>query len=193
MFIKDNHKADDTILVSKLSAGCTDAFDALYDKYWIEVYTSAFKRLQDSDLSKDVTQDVFLQLWEKRTSLQIENLPSYLYVAVRNKVYNLTKKEKRHVAIQKLFADLTFHCDQADAEVIKKEFLNAYQAVFDQLTPKQKKVFELRYTDDLSSDAIAERLNISKKTVQNHLSTAVTRLRSAVTTVSILIVIASNR
>jgi len=189
MFIKGNAKVNDKLLLLQLKEGSRKAFNALYDQYWSAVYAAAYKRLQDQDLAKDITQDVFLQLWAKRDTLQIENLQAYLYTAIRNKVYNIFEQQRKFTPVPDLFAILSERGDQADAELLKKEFLHAYNTLLESLPATQRKVFRMRYDQGLSTEDIAAQLNISRKTVQNHLSSAVTRMRSSLTAISLLMVL----
>lgn len=189
MFIKGGAKVNDKLLLLQLKEGSRKAFDALYDQYWSAVYAAAYKRLQDEDMAKDIAQDVFLQLWAKRDTLHIENLPAYLYTAIRNKVYNIFEQQRKFMPVPDLFASLAERDDQADAMLLKKEFLRAYEALLESLPVTQRKIFRMRYDQGLSTEDIAAQLDISRKTVQNHLSSAVTRMRSSLTTLTVLLVL----
>lgn len=59
----------------------------LYEKHWDKVYSQSFKKLNDPDLAKDITQDVFVYLWLHLEGNHIENLQAYLFSAVRNNVF----------------------------------------------------------------------------------------------------------
>ena len=189
MFIGEDDKVQDKLLLLKLKEGNTDAFDALYEKYWKEIYTAAFKRLQDPAQAKDITQDVFLQLWLKREENNIDNLPAYLFTATKNKVYNWMEKERRFTPVPELLLQLKTSHDQTDAEILRKEFMKAYEALIDTLTQSQQQIFRMRYQQDLSTSEIAELLDISRKTVQNQLGKAVAQLRASLLLVSLVILI----
>src|ERR1700744_5588133 len=188
MFITGDAKINDELLLLQLGEGSKDAFKALYDKYWKVVYAAAYKRLQDEDLAKDVTQDIFLQLWARRESLEIRSMAAYLHTAVRNKVYNVFEAQRKFTPVPDLFASLSSRGDQADSELLKKEFINAYQRLIDKLPATQKKVFQMRFNEGLSTEEIAEQLNISRKTVQNNLSSAVSGMRSSLTAIALLLI-----
>ncbi|MFA4870100.1 MAG: sigma factor [Pedobacter sp.] len=70
------------------------AFDKLYGRHWRSVYDVAYKRLKDQNTSKDIVQDIFVDLWDKRKSKQIIDLVPYLHTAVRYKIYSLLAKNK---------------------------------------------------------------------------------------------------
>jgi RNA polymerase sigma-70 factor (ECF subfamily) len=189
MFMGEDDKVQDKLLLLKLKEGNTDAFDALYEKYWKEIYTAAFRRLQDPAQAKDITQEVFLQLWLKREENKIDNLPAYLFTATKNKVYNWMEKERRCVPVSELLLQLKTSHDQTDAEILRKEFMKAYEALIDTLTQSQQQIFRMRYQQDLSTSEIAELLDITRKTVQNQLGKAVAQLRASLLLASFVILI----
>jgi RNA polymerase sigma-70 factor (family 1) len=183
MFTKDD-SVDDKLLLLKLKEGNREAFDVLYEKYWQGIYAAAFKRLQDSDQAKDMTQDVFLQLWLKREESDISNLSGYLYTSVKNMIFNWMERERRFTPVPELLLHLKVSMDKADAGILLKEFMQAYEALIATLTPSQQVIFRLRYQQDLSTTEIAEQLDISRKTVQNQLTKAVAQLRASLTLIS---------
>ncbi|MNJ98309.1 ECF RNA polymerase sigma factor SigK [compost metagenome] len=186
--INDN-KAGDKLLLLQMQEGSSSAFDALYDKYWEDVYAAAYKRLRDAAYAKDITQDIFLQLWLRRTEIDIENLGSYLFTSVRNNVFKWLDKEQRYTPISELLLQLETAKDQSDGLLLKKELMERYEVIINALTPGQKEIFKLRYHDDLSTNEIADRLNISRKTVQNQLRKSVVQLRSSLGSVAFLLVL----
>lgn len=189
MFKSDDERIQDKLLLLKLKEGSIEAFDALYDKHWKSVYAAAFKRLQDPDQAKDITQDIFLQLWLKREESRIDNLPAYLHIATRNKVYNWMEKERRFVPVPELMLQLKSSRDQTDADLIRKDFEAACEALINTLTTSQQHIFRMRYQQDMSTSEIADVLSISRKTVQNQLGKAVAQLRASLLLLSIIILI----
>lgn len=189
MLNNEGEKTGDRILLSKMKEGDSVAFDELYERYWQSIYAAAFKRLHDPDQAKDVTQDVFLQLWHKREEISIDNLAAYLHTAARNKVYNLIEKERKYIPIPDLLVSLKANKDHADSDLLYKEFLIAYEALINSLTSSQQKIFRMRFQQDLSTSQIAEHLSISRKTVQNQLGKAVAQLRASLSIIALLMLI----
>ena len=183
----DDAGSEDKLLLLKLKEGSSEAFDVLYEKHWQSIYSTAFKRLQNPDLAKDMTQDVFLQLWLKREESNIQNLPAYLHTSVRNMVFNWMERERKYIPVPDLLLQLKVSMDETDSAILLKEFMKAYEALILTLTPSQQVIFRMRYQQDLSTAEIAEQLDISRKTVQNQLNKAVTRLRDSLTLISILL------
>ncbi|MES2446571.1 MAG: RNA polymerase sigma-70 factor [Bacteroidota bacterium] len=179
MFKSKDNKAEDDLLLQQIKANSMLAFDALYDKYWEQVYSAAYKRLKDADYAKDITQDIFLQIWQKREEINIDHFAPYLFTAVRNNVFKWMQKEQRFTPIPDLLAHLSATKDNADAEVLRKEFMLKYEALIETLTPAQQEIFRMRFHEDLSTKEIAEKLNITRKTVQNQLGKSVNQLRGS--------------
>ena len=174
---------EDSLLMLQIREGNRDAFDALYRKHWRFVYNAAYKRLGNYDQAKDVAQDVFIQFWTQQTSRSsapvIDNLSAYLYVAVRNNVLKWMESEKKFVPIPDLLVQLESRRDDADALIRYNELRLAFESVVEQLPQQQQVIFRMRYDYDLSSDEIADKLNVSPKTVRNQLGRALSKLKTA--------------
>ena len=180
--MKQLNPDEDHLLWQRIGEGSVESFTKLYDKYWNEVYSSAMKRLRDTGRAQDITQDVFVTLWMRREELQIRSFPAYLYMAVRNKVLNLFEKEKRYVPIEYLLENnIRAYGNQADAIALRNEFLHAYKNLVDSLPSQQKKIFHLFYDEDLSTEEIAEQLQLTRKTIQNQLGRSVSFLKANLT------------
>ncbi|HEY5392070.1 MAG TPA: sigma-70 family RNA polymerase sigma factor [Hanamia sp.] len=188
--MKQVNPDEDHLLWQRIGEGSVESFTRLYDKYWSEVYNSAMKRLRDTGRAQDIAQDVFVTLWMRREELQIRNFPAYLYMAVRNKVLNLFEKEKRYVPIEYLLENnIRAYGNQADAVALRNEFLQAYKNLVDSLPSQQKKIFHLFYDEDLSTEEIAEQLQLTRKTIQNQLSRSVSFLKANLTHLFLLCIL----
>ncbi|WP_109699475.1 RNA polymerase sigma-70 factor [Chitinophaga deserti] len=167
----------DAALLRALKNGSMEAFNALYQRYWQLVYNAAFKRLNDGDAAKDITQDFFLQLWNRRSELHILHLPAYIHTAVRNRVLNTLEAQSRFLPVADLLIENTPAADQADSLARRNEWLKSYHLLVDALPPARQEIFRLHIQDGASTEEIARQLNISRKTVQNQLGKALARLR----------------
>lgn len=167
--------SNDQLLLQQLQSNDAAAFDALYDRYWKLVYSAAYKRLKDENYAKDITQDIFLQLWQRRHQLTITHLPAYLYTAVRNNVLKWMEKTQRITPVPELLEQTAN--EGADAALLRKEFMIKYENLINTLTASQQQIFRMRYQQELSTAEIAEKLNISRKTVQNQLGKSMNNLR----------------
>lgn len=168
----------DAELLRSLKDGSIEAFNAIYQRYWQTVYNAAFKRLNDGAAAQDITQDFFLQLWNRRADLHILHLPAYIHTAVRNRVLNLLEVQQRFLPMADLLAEQTANGESADALARRNEWLKSYHALVAALPPGRQEIFRMRYNEGASPEEIARQLNISRKTVQNQLGKALARLRA---------------
>jgi len=171
--------ADDEALLLLLSNGSKPAFDILYHRYWKQVYNTAFKRLNDEDRAKDVAQDVFVQMWIRGSKTPIDNLPAYLHVAARNGVFKQIEKEAKYSALPDTAHEIESPLDRADAQMLHEEFLVAFTDLVKTLPAQQQIIFNLRFNEGLSSQEIADQLQITPKTVRNQIGKALNTLRQS--------------
>ena len=188
MYQDNVHSTEDTILLRQLSEGSKQAFDILYDKYWKQVFNAAYKRLNNVEQAQDIAQDVFVQLWIRGTKSPIENLPAYLFVASRNSVFKHMEKEGKYSVIPDAANQIEAPNERADAGVLHQEFLNAFNELVATLPQQQQIIFKMRFEEDLSSQEIADKLQISPKTVRNQLGKALSTLRSTLLLLHILMI-----
>lgn len=182
----------DALLLRQVAQGDTKAFELLYEKYWQRTYAAAYKRLKDSHQAKDIVQEIFTHIWLKRETSSVENLPAYLTVAVRNKVFKVLAKQKRTHPYFDLLQTLPAASQQADANLLWQEFLRCYEEIVRTLPPKKQVIFRLRFHDDLSTADIAHRLGLSRKTVQNQIGRVIEHLKIYLLyTIKILLLITS--
>ncbi|TXH20759.1 MAG: hypothetical protein E6Q95_05120, partial [Chitinophagaceae bacterium] len=87
--VEEKLKHKDADLLERITNNDYSAFEMLYNRYWELVYNTAYKRLNDSGLCKDIVQDLFLDIWERRNSIQIENFPGYVNKATKYIVYKI--------------------------------------------------------------------------------------------------------
>lgn len=193
MYQESIHKLEDSALLLLVSDRNRSAFDVLYDRHFKIVYNSAYKRLNDPDQAADIAQEVFVQLWLRKSTAEIENLPAYLFTLVRNNVFKFLERERRYEPLPELFD----HCDVAaagaDALVRHREFVAAFERLVNSLSPQQRIIFKMRYEQELTATEIAERLDLSPKTVRNQLGKALTRLKSSLAVMGVLYFLVLNR
>ncbi|MCF8453480.1 MAG: sigma-70 family RNA polymerase sigma factor [Pedobacter sp.] len=167
---------DDRILLLQLQEGKRTAFNILYNKYWEQTYSNAYKRLRDEDQAKDIVQEIFVSIWVNRHS-PINNLPAYLSISVRNQVFKLAAKSKNLTPYLEIFDNIPAQNDKADSNLLWQEFYRSYEKLLLTLPPKRQQIFRLRFHDDIPTKTIASQMRISRKTVQNQLGKAIEQLR----------------
>lgn len=169
-------KESDQRLMNQIAEGKEAAFGQLFDKYWKPLAHAAYKVLKDREASHDIVQDIFIDFWSKRASLSVEHVSSYLHTAVRYRVINYIQKHK--VPMQHLdFVD-EFHAQHTTDELLNMREVNEIlNEAINELPTQCKKVFKMSRFDNMSHKEIASQLNLSVRTVENHIAQAIRLLR----------------
>lgn len=166
-------------LISLMKQGRREAFNEIYERYWLKLYVAAVKRLRSREDAMDIVQDLFISFWMKREGLVINtSLSSYLLAAIKYKAINHIQSNivKRNYLGSLHGAHLDF--DNSTHETICKNDLEVFiNSKIAHLSPKVKEVFELSRKENLSVTEIAQRLHTSDQTVKNQLSKALKILR----------------
>jgi RNA polymerase sigma-19 factor, ECF subfamily len=176
-------------LFSKIKDGDVAAFDALYGKYWQKAFSEAHRRLRNTDQAKDIVQDIFLTIWLRREVLAIDNFPAYLTTSIRNQVFKLIEKEKHTHPFFDKIEDFPATINSADNNILYKELAQSYHTLVDSMPAKRQLIFKLRYQEGRSTKEIAEKLSISRNTVQNQLGKAVEQLKSALSNFFLILLV----
>ena len=151
--------------------------EILFRKYYAGLCKSLYKILRDATLAEDIVQEVFLKVWEVRETLKMEDaIQSYLYRSCYNAALNFLKQQKKNTDLDNLEATIT-GSDSAERHLNFQETEAEIQKAIDALPPKTKVVFSLSRFEELSYKEIAERLDISVKSVEKHMGIALQRLR----------------
>lgn len=169
----------DTELFDLVKEGSAKAFSEIYDRYWALLYKHAYRLLKDKELAQDVVQEVFLNLWDKINVIDIQfSISPYLYRAVRNKVLNLIQKDKVKDNYTQSFINFVANSeaitDYRLRERLLKEKIEKEVAA---LPSKMREVFKMSRIQNMSHKQIAEKLNLSDKTVKKQMSNAIHILR----------------
>ena len=151
--------------------------EILFRKYYAGLCKSLYKILRDATLAEDIVQEVFLKVWEVRETLKMEDaIQSYLYRSCYNAALNFLKQQKKNTDLDNLETTITAS-DSAERQLNFQETEAEIQKAIDALPPKTKVVFSLSRFEELSYKEIAERLDISVKSVEKHMGIALQRLR----------------
>ena len=173
-------KYSDDDLITLLRQDDISAFTAIHSRYYGALYQHAYKRLPDRDTVKDLLQELFIHLWDQRTSIDIRgSLQAYLCTAVRNKVLNVFKHEKVKANYITSLINFEETCESATDENLRnKELIALINAEVSSLPPKMKLIFELSRDSNLSHNEIAEILEISPLTVRKQVNNSLKILRA---------------
>ncbi len=178
--------ADDlTSLMASIRGGSESALGRLMELCWAELVRYAASQLSDVELSRDVVQEAFIQVWERRRAWRPRGSARvYLYRIVRNLVID----QKRRQAVRRRWLTRQGREDAVGgahaatpAEVLDAKMLaDAFQAAVASLPDRRREVFELVFQRGLSHAEAATVMNVSAQTVANQMSSALRTVRQAV-------------
>jgi RNA polymerase sigma-70 factor (ECF subfamily) len=169
----------DSELARKINAGEKNAYQELFERYAPRIYQFSLSYLKNKSDAEELVQDVFLKIWEKRDMLdESKNIKSFIFKVAVNTIYDFI----RHKNIENAFNDFTranfeTNSDNTWHTVIYDEMQENLQKLVAQLPGQQQKIFQLSKEEGLTSEEIAAKLNLSKRTVENHLFRAVSFLK----------------
>ncbi|WP_316751547.1 RNA polymerase sigma-70 factor [Pedobacter gandavensis] len=175
----DYSKYTDEELVDLVKYDDEVAFAEIFDRYHGPLYIHAFKRLQEREECRDLIQELLTTLWLKRKELLISTtLSGYLFMSVRNRIFNLLTKKKLNeayvTAIQCLEVENSFSTDHL---VRLKQLTLIIDQEITALPARTREIFELSRKGFLSHKEIATQLNISEQTVKTTVNNALKVLR----------------
>lgn len=169
-------------LIQRLKQSDSAAFKSVFDLFYPSTFRFLQFKLNDDDLAKDIIQDVFIKIWENRSQLEAErSFKSYLYKIANNRALKHFRHEKvvrKYEQAQK--AQPQPHADSPETLLEHQELAERLQKAIRQLPEKPRTVYLMSRVEKLSYKEIAERLNISVKTVETHIGNSLKALRSVV-------------
>ncbi len=169
---------DDNSVLLKVAAGDSVAFAELVKHRWQKVLQHALTFVKSYQVAEELTQDVFIQLWEKREKLtEVKSFDNYLFIVSRNLIITHIRKklvETSTLKEQKL-EEMFF---KPDEQFEFKELVSIIQEGADLLTEPRRSVFLLSRIEGKDSDFISAELGIAKRTVRWHLAEALNFLRT---------------
>jgi RNA polymerase sigma-70 factor (ECF subfamily) len=165
------------------------AFDTLFKRYWARLYKIAFQQLNDQESSLEIVHDVFLSLWNRRATLEIKTFPNFLLTAIRYQIYSRQKSARMSVAYRAEFdeAEHLSEPNSGDVHIRELELQLELNQYLDQLPRRCHEIFRLSRIENLSNQEIADKLGVSKKSVENQLTIALKYLRVAYKNIAYLL------
>ena len=171
---------DERALVLRLIGGDEDAFCELYAAYKNRLIYFAMRFLKSREYAEDVFQDAFTVVWQSRRFIDPDaSFSSYLYTIIRNRLLNQLRdaanEEKLKESILSQALDYT---DDTKREVMLNDLKFIISRALEQLTPRQREIFEMSREAQLSHKEIAGELGISVNTVQEQISSSLKIIRT---------------
>ena len=156
-----------------------EQFKSIFDEYYHPLKNFLYYKLGDIDLAEDITQEVFIKVWDKRDTVLQDTVKSYLYKIANNLAINHFKSARNRFELE-----LDYH-DKASLEsphyiMENNEFAVQVNSAITNLSETQRVVFLMNRIDDLTYREIAERLEISVKAVEKRMQGALESLRDVI-------------
>ncbi|WP_108425744.1 RNA polymerase sigma-70 factor [Flagellimonas amoyensis] len=182
-------RQNDTItpdgLAKRINDSNSNAFNTLFGMLWEPMYTHAASLVMNDSIAKDLVQEVWIDYWQRREEVEIHNIKSYLYKAIRFKCYN-TLRDTKFNQTQIEAANAVSVTSDVELEEDVTELHRRINSAIAELPNRCQEVFRLSRINHVSNKEIAEKLNISQRSVENQLSFALRRLRKEISTVKAL-------
>lgn len=175
VFVKDDE------LLTLIKANDENAFKTLYDTYWEQLFISAYNILKNREVCEDIVQEIFIRFWANRESIQIKtSLKGYLHASVVYRVYDYFKKNK-NVFKEEFFEafDNRSQKSNPESQLIYTELCAQINFAVELVPKRSRIVYKLSREKQLSHKEISEKLNISTKTVEAHITKALKVIRSS--------------
>ena len=154
------------------------AFNGLFDTYYVPLCHFACRYLSDLDTSRSIVQEVFIDLWVRRGKLTVDySIKSYLYQSVKNRTIDYLRKQKESAELSASLEELR-HAQPRDL-ITETELSARISQAINQLPEKCREIFLLCKFDGMKYSQIAEKLEISVKTVEMQMGIALKRLRNS--------------
>ncbi len=176
-----NLKEEDKYLFKQVKTkNCTKSFERLYAKYYSPLCNFTYMFIRDKGVCEEIVSDVFVNIWQKRKKIEIrKELKYYLYKSTKNQLLATIRQQKpttsannREVVESDLVSSLT-----PESLLLKQELDERLKELFQALPKQAGLVLRLKKIDGLKYSEISKLLGISEKTVENHITNAIKRIK----------------
>ncbi len=180
--MEDNTTVNIEFLAKGIKSSNERSLNALIDLLWEPMMIYAASIIMDDAIAKDLVQDVWTDYWQRKEQIDVGNIKSYLYKAVRFRCYNHFR-DKKFNETQLEAAKAIFIVPDVEQHQDVIELSKAISRTIESLPKRCQEVFKLSRINDINNVEIAKQLNISQRSVENQISLALRKLRKDLTTV----------
>jgi RNA polymerase sigma-70 factor, ECF subfamily len=181
---------NDIDLLNQVKSGSRQAFESIFNSYYDALVGYGKTIIKDVDEAEDIVQQVFISVWEKRLAIEIHtSFRAMLYKAVYNSCLNRIK----HDEVKRSYAreiKLTSSSSFSHEDIQHKELQKKINVAIDQLPEQCAKIFKMSRFEYLKYQEIADKLDLSVKTVENQMGKALRLLRESMKDYLLLLIIA---
>lgn len=182
MNLMEYKSCSDEQLFELIKHGNATAFQFLYDRLFYPLLGQALRKVKSKEDAQDLTQDLFMNLWNKRDGIHIEGkVINFLFASLRNSVINFYIKTKKQDEREELFQYFKGYFEETtDRTIHKNELELIIQNEVDALPLKMKQIYLLSRNQELSHKEIAELMAISELTVKKQVANALKILKKKI-------------
>jgi len=172
--------SEERSLILRLIGGDEDAFCELYATYKNRLIYFAMRFLKSREYAEDVFQDAFTVVWQPRRFINPDaSFSSYLYTIMRNRILNQLRNAANEEKLKEsILSQALDYTEDTKREVMLNDLKSLISHALQQLTPRQREIFEMSREAQLSHKEIADKLGISVNTVQEHISISLKLIRT---------------
>ena len=175
--MEDFQLYQETELLTRLTGGDETAYRAVFERYHAALYLNAIRLVRTEEEARDVVQEVFITLWEKRTTIDTgRSIGGWLFTLCYNRAVNHLKMKLRRELREREADAAISHSDPDDSNLFEEQHA-LLEAALNTLSPQKRKVFELCKLQGKTYEAAAQEMNISRYTVNEYLKQAMTSIR----------------
>ncbi len=185
------HMPEDKEIIKRFIRGDAAAFDVIYHNYSKKMFHFALGLVKDQEISRDLVQEVFVSLWEKRSQVDPGlNFDNYIFTITYNSIRKFFRKKSIETkVIDHLLKNSPEIIESVDGTVIYNELIELANKTIENLSPKRKIVYKLSRQEGMKIKEIAGKLNISTRTAENHLAKALKYLKEEFSGISLLMLL----
>ncbi|HVI46341.1 MAG TPA: RNA polymerase sigma-70 factor [Chitinophaga sp.] len=167
-------------MLESIANGDENAYTTVYLHYGGLIYDAAMVYLQNNTQAKEIVQEVFYKIWEKREGLRnVRKLQDYLFIIARNCIFDHLRKKAVEVSAYEILHQIQpIDVDNTDHRVRDRQFGQLLQSAIDNLPPQRRRIYQLAKEQGHSYHEIALQLGISAFTVKNQMAQALQYIRS---------------
>ncbi|SNZ01665.1 RNA polymerase sigma-70 factor [Flagellimonas pacifica] len=166
------------LLLTEFQKGNKKAFKKLFELFWEPMFVKAKYIVLDEDIAKDIVQDIWLSLWQKRENNNIKNFEAYIFKSINYGCFKYLRDNKLKSGHLQIIESLEL---TTESSVEDQHNLDQAQFIIEksltELPPRCQQIFRLSRMEAASNEEIAQRLGISKRSVENQMSIALKSIK----------------
>lgn len=168
----------DELLVKLLRVDDNEAFNEIYKRYWKALFHQGQRKINSDEILEELLQNVFMSCWEKRMTLDIDNLGGYLFNSLKYQIIDCYRAQFQ----AEKYADLTIAKSEQyenlpDQTINFNDIQEIFDKVLERLPDKTRQIFLLSRLEYKTTREISELLNFPERTVEYHITQSLRQLR----------------